>query len=241
MKRVLMFVFLLSCVSVLFAQGAVEAPAPTALVVDNKGEITDLVPGDDYKGEAPITVRFNARALPVEGYSLTCSWEFYKEGDSAPYLVRYDAEVELKLRESGTTVAYPNIVYTSLSDSSVYYPFDSNHYSPIRIILDKSSIKVPNAFSPNGDGINDLYNVYKVKSIVEFNAAIYNRWGQELYRWGIDEIGENCGWDGTYKGNPVKAGVYYVVVKAKGADGVEYEFYRDVNLLRGYTDETATP
>ena len=177
----------------------------------------------------------------IKGYSLTCSWEFFKEGDSEPYLVRYDAEVELKLSESGTTVVYPNIVYTSLANSEVYYPFDSEHYSPFRIVLAESSIEVPNAFSPNGDTINDRYNVFNVKSIVEFNAAIYNRWGQELYRWGIDEIGEGGGWDGTYKGNPVKAGVYYVVVKAKGADGVEYEFYRDVNLLRGYTEETAAP
>ena len=236
-----MFVFLLSCVAALFAQGAVEAPAPTAFVVNNKGDIEDLEPGDDYRGEAPVTVRFDANAPQIGGYSLTCSWEFFKEGDSEPYLVRYDAEVELKLSESGTTVVYPNIVYTSLANSEVYYPFDSEHYSPFRIVLAESSIKVPNAFSPNGDTINDLYNVYDVKSIVEFNAAIYNRWGQELYRWGIDEIGEGGGWDGTYKGKPVKAGVYYVVVKAKGADGVEYEFYRDVNLLRGYTEETAAP
>ena len=52
---------------------------------------------------------------------------------------------------------------------------------------------------------------------------------------------EECGWDGTYKGKDVKAGVYYVVITARGADGIDYEFRRDVNLLRGYTEETAAP
>jgi hypothetical protein len=39
----------------------------------------------------------------------------------------------------------------------------------------------------------------------------------------------------------VKAGVYFVVINARGADGIEYEIRRDVNLLRGYTEETAAP
>ena len=79
-----------------------------------------------------------------------------------------------------------------------------------------------------------------LKSIVEFNAAIYNRWGQQLYSWGIDQIAcEECGWDGTYKGKPVKDGVYFVVVTARGADGVSYEIRRDVNLLRGYTENAS--
>ena len=51
--------------------------------------------------------------------------------------------------------------------------------------------------------------------------------------------GENCGWDGTYKGSPVKDGVYYVVVQARGADGINYDIRRDVNLLRGYIEESS--
>ena len=46
------------------------------------------------------------------------------------------------------------------------------------------------------------------------------------------------GWDGKYKGNPVKEGVYYVLVKAKGADGREYNIKKDINLLRDYIDGT---
>jgi beta-xylosidase len=42
------------------------------------------------------------------------------------------------------------------------------------------------------------------------------------------------GWDGTYQGNPVKDGVYFVYVKARGADGIEYNIRRDVNLIRNF-------
>jgi gliding motility-associated-like protein len=237
MKRTILFISMLLLCVVTYAQREITAPKPTALVVDSKGVLTDLETGDEYSGEAPVTVRFYANAPEEDGFSLTCAWEFFKEGEEEPYLVRHDANVEIELRESGTTIVMPNITYTSIEDSEVFWPFDSETYQPFKIILAESTLEAPNAFSPNGDGINDYYNVFNVKSIVEFHGAIYNRWGQELYRWGLDEMGvEGTGWDGTYKGNPVKPGVYFVVIKAMGADGIEYDIKRDVNLLRGYSE-----
>lgn len=58
--------------------------------------------------------------------------------------------------------------------------------------------------------------------------------GQKLYSW-TDPAG---GWDGTFNGKAVADGVYFVNVKAKGADGRVYHIRRDVNLLRGYTENT---
>ena len=219
------------------AQGHVDAPEPTAVVIDVKGERSDMVPGDEFSGEAPITIFLSANAAEVDDYSLVCMWEFTREGETEPYLVRYDADVEIELRESGATLVMPNITYTGIGNVDDVHCFDAETYKPFRITIPDSGLEAPNAFSPNGDGINDYYNVFNVKSIVEFHGAIYNRWGQELYRWGLDEMGiEGAGWDGTYKGNPVKPGVYFVVIKAKGADGIDYEIKRDVNLLRGYSE-----
>ena len=239
--------FLLSILSIIAfagvqAQEYIEAPVPLAIVTDAEGSETNLVFGEEYSGEAPLKVRFFAGAEEVEGYSLVCSWEFTREGEDAPYLTRFDADVEYDFRESGTIIVQPKIVYTSISNPEIVWEFGALDYEPFRIFLAESNIDVPNAFSPNGDGINDYFNVYNVKSIVEFNAAIYNRWGQQLYSWGINEIDcEECGWDGTYKGKPVKDGVYFVVVTARGADGVNYEFKRDVNLLRGFTEDVTNP
>ncbi len=72
------------------------------------------------------------------------------------------------------------------------------------------------------------------KSIVEFRAIIFNRWGQKLFEW----TDPNEGWDGTFNGKPVAQGVYFVNVKAKGADGRKFHIKKDVNLLRGYNETT---
>jgi gliding motility-associated-like protein len=90
---------------------------------------------------------------------------------------------------------------------------------------------MPNAFSPNGDNHNDEYKAKEYQSIVEFHAYIFNRWGQKLFEWSDPAKG----WDGTYNGSPVKDGVYFVVIKARGADGIVYNIRKDVNLLRGFT------
>ena len=98
-----------------------------------------------------------------------------------------------------------------------------------------SILVMPNTFTPNNDQINDVYNVKSYQNIVEFHAYIFNRWGQKLYEWTNLE----GGWDGTYRGNDVKQGTYFVLVKAKGADGQTYNIRKDVNLLRGYTEGTS--
>ena len=98
-----------------------------------------------------------------------------------------------------------------------------------------SSLVIPNAFSPNHDEINEVFKVKSHQNIVEFHAYIFNRWGQKLYEW-TDLEG---GWDGTYQGKDVKQGTYFVLVKAKGADGRTYNIRKDVNLLRGYTYGTS--
>ena len=96
-----------------------------------------------------------------------------------------------------------------------------------------SQLTFPNAFSPNGDGNNDLYQAKTCQNIVEFRATIINRWGHKLYEWS-DPAG---GWDGTSGGRNVADGVYFVIVKAKGADGKDYHIRKDVNLLRGHSNQ----
>ncbi|HNX06296.1 MAG TPA: gliding motility-associated C-terminal domain-containing protein [Bacteroidales bacterium] len=91
----------------------------------------------------------------------------------------------------------------------------------------ESEITIPNVFTPNNDDYNDLFRVEQ-KSIVEFNACIYNRWGSELYKW--DDVMQ--GWNGKYKGNNCPDGVYFYVIKAKGGEGKEYDLHGVFHLLR---------
>lgn len=108
---------------------------------------------------------------------------------------------------------------------------------PLSIQISESKLEMPNAFTPNGDGINDVYKAKDgYQSLVEFHAYIFNRWGQKLYEW----TDPAQGWDGKHNGKDVKEGVYFVLVKAKGADGRTFNIKRDVNLLRGYTETSSS-
>jgi gliding motility-associated-like protein len=100
-----------------------------------------------------------------------------------------------------------------------------------------SILTFPNAFSPNDDTINDTFKPKQYQNIEEFHAYIFNRWGQKLYEW--DDVAAE-GWDGTYNGKPVKQGTYFILVKARGTDGQNFNIRKDVNLLRGYTNDTTT-
>lgn len=216
------------------AQSLVEAPVPEAMIIDKEGTEEWLSEGESYTGQAPLKARFTANAEDYENYSCVCTWRFTRNDETTPFLTRYDEDVDYDFNEAGTYSVQLYVTYSHVENENLVLEYE---YEPFQIVISESSLKVPNAFSPNDDGINDYFNVFEVKSIISFSGAIYNRWGQQLYTWGIDEIDcEQCGWDGTYKGKPVKSGVYFVVIKARGADGVNYDIRSDVNLLRGYNE-----
>ena len=71
------------------------------------------------------------------------------------------------------------------------------------LVCDDPYIFIPNAFSPNGDGLNDVLYV-RSRILESFYFAVYSRWGQKLFETTrFDE-----GWDGTFQGKPCQNGVY---------------------------------
>ena len=77
------------------------------------------------------------------------------------------------------------------------------------IILRK--IKVPNAFSPNGDGINDTWAIQYLASYPECTVDVYNRYGQRVYH----STGYTKPWDGRSNGQPLPVGTYYWIIDPK--------------------------
>ncbi len=216
------------------AQNALPAIAPTATYTDSDGnEQTET----SVSASAPLTVTFKANAENTDGWTAHYEWHFYKEGlRDQPYLVRYDEQTTYTFTEAGTHYIELWAIFTQGTDTVAYTnDYWSQEGTPVNISIAESKLEFPNAFSPNGDGINDVYKAKAgYQSIVEFEATIFNRWGQKLYSW-TDLAG---GWDGKYNGKDVKQGVYFVLVKAKGADGRKFNIRKDVNLLRGYTETT---
>ena len=83
--------------------------------------------------------------------------------------------------------------------------------------------EIPNVFTPNGDGKNDIF-MFPYYSVTDFNAVIYNRWGRKVYEWNNPAEG----WDG----GDSKDGTYYYVMRAIGLDGNNIDKSGHVTLLR---------
>ena len=98
------------------------------------------------------------------------------------------------------------------------------------IFIGASELKIPNAFSPNGDGVNDIWKV-AYRSLLEFKCWIFDRHGHQIYYF--DD--PNGGWDGKNGSKFVNPGVYFYVIEAKGSDGRKYKKKGDINILNSRT------
>lgn len=84
-------------------------------------------------------------------------------------------------------------------------------------ILVYKKIEVPNAFSPNGDGINDTWNIVALQTYATAELSIFARSGQMVYH----STGYNKQWDGKYNGSPLPIGTYYYIIDLKNATPVK--------------------
>lgn len=90
-----------------------------------------------------------------------------------------------------------------------------------------TAIDVPTAFSPNGDGSNDILFV-RGAAVETVNIKIFNRWGEKVFESGSMEKG----WDGTYKGRPQEMDSYAYVLRATFIDGSSAQKQGNITLLR---------
>lgn len=207
--------------------------SPTATYTTEEGEEEN----SNMSGNAPLLGIFRANPQNVGSYSATYEWRFTFNGESEPYLTRYEEDTEYTFTKAGTHSIVVYATFINGNDTIAYTQEYWDEVGSMTVTISESKLEMPNAFSPNGDGINDIYKAKDgYQSIIEFHAYIFNRWGQKLYEWD-DPAG---GWDGKYNGKDVKQGVYFVLVKAKGADGRTFNIRRDVNLLRGYSEESGS-
>lgn len=89
-------------------------------------------------------------------------------------------------------------------------------------------ILVPNAFSPNGDGLNDKFGVQMRSTPQSFKLTIFNRWGQLIFESG----NINQEWDGTFKGQMVDPGNYFYMLQFECINDKVYTKKGDITLIR---------
>ncbi len=102
------------------------------------------------------------------------------------------------------------------------------------IVRKDYNVFIPNAFSPNGDGYNDVFMIFAGKEVKEVKAfKVFNRWGETvLEQGGFLPNDPRFGWDGIFRGQPVNAAVFAYFAEIEMVDGQVVVYKGDVALLR---------
>lgn len=206
-------------------QQSVSSPSYDAVAVEAHTTATQTAEkpdnqvgtGDALGGSAPAEIEFNA---VVTDAAIFTEWQFSSYSDFEDIELRINEPVCTHIfDELGTT--YVRFVCDNADGSC---GFTGEVY---QINIGESSLLCPNVFSPGAsEGVNDEWRV-SYKSLVSFECHIFDRQGNKM----ITLTDPSHGWDGKKGGKVVPAGVYYYVIKARGADGRKYNLSGDINII----------
>jgi gliding motility-associated-like protein len=144
--------------------------------------------------------------------AISYSWEF-GDGNGS-----YETSPTYQYNATGVYDVY--LISTNRTGCS-----DTAHKQVSAIVI--PLFDIPSAFSPNRDGINDVFLV-KGFGIAKFNMKVYNRWGQLMF----ESNSPTTGWDGTYKGALQPMDAYAFVINLEFSDGTTASKNGSVTLLR---------
>lgn len=151
----------------------------------------DATPTIPLSGSVPLTVSFTNLSTNADSYL----WDF---GDGT-------TSTQTNPQHQYTTKGSFTVKLTATNKGAC-----SNTVSLGKLVLRYNvTVFIPNAFTPNNDGINDLFGV-KITNLKTYRIQIFNRYGIQLYE--SKEIEKK--WDGFFNGQPVPVGTYYYVITA---------------------------
>lgn len=129
---------------------------------------------------------------------------------------------------------------TGSSNESIRVPGEGNYLltvsnwcgsvtKTIRVGPGRCQLFVPSAFTPNGDGLNDVFKSLYGENVVKYNLRVYNRWGEIIF----STKDKAKGWDGRYKGKPQDSGIFLWFIRYNtAADPAEKIMKGTVMLIR---------
>lgn len=163
-------------------------------------------------GEAPLPVTFTNTSTNAWFFI----WDFDDNGASSTS------------RDAQHTFTAEGRYYVSLLAQDSLGCFDT---TTVTIdVIEKEFITMPDAFTPNGDGLNDRFEpVYNPLKFQYVEMKIFNRWGVEIFS---TKVPEGAYWDGKVDGNAVEAGVYSYTGLARDIKGKTYELKGSVTVVR---------
>ncbi|WP_230146718.1 gliding motility-associated C-terminal domain-containing protein, partial [Pedobacter sp. Bi126] len=136
----------------------------------------------------------------------------------------------LKINSDGTISYEPRAGYTG-GDEFTYRVKDKDGYytniASVKITADFNAIKVPNLFTPNGDGINDTFEIIGLNQYQSSELTIVNRWGNEVFH--------AKGYNNTWTGEGLNEGTYFYLLRVKRTEGSEVEVFKGyITLIRAF-------
>jgi gliding motility-associated-like protein len=146
----------------------------------------------------------------------------------SPIRIYKDEVAQIDVRNDQSTFIYNWTPTDFLSDSTIAEPIASprenytyyltvtdpngcTYIDSVRVIY-SPEINIPSGFTPNGDGVNDVWNLQLLEEFPNADVQIYNRWGELLYE---QKNGYRKAWDGTYEGKALPVGTYYYIIDMK--------------------------
>ncbi len=171
------------------------------------GAAFSLVYQFDFSVDATPSTTISFGETTVLGYTLT--------GVSGNYTNVWNPSGSLSCADCASPVASPS--NTTLYQIQVTNDAGCTASDTLTVyVVPDYTIYVPNAFTPNGDGNNDLFEIYgKVKSLEFLHVQIFNRWGEKVF----ESYDHSFSWDGTFKGVLQNPGVYVWQLKLTFLDG----------------------
>lgn len=178
----------------------------TSSVLIHENFVSSIIGANPITGMMPLTVDFVNLGVADSSY-----WNFANGqtfGDTSPL-----SSPSIIFSEQGTYVV---TLTSTVGGCSVSTQVTID-------VIGLSILIVPNVFTPNGDGKNDVFK-FDYKNIIEFNCKIYNRWGKL-----VNEItSPEKSWDGRNGSD----GTYFYILQAKGLDDVVYDLKGTVTLIK---------
>lgn len=194
----------------------VTGPYPIAVNVlpAGKGEVklnSIWLPNYVWHGNyfGGVSMSFVQRELDTANYEFD-HWEF-KRHTPAPSTTR--DTVTINFTQADTVIAH-------------YRARGKNPDEPLK--ENDTEVIFPSAFTPNGDGINDILLPLGGLHATSVSIEVWNRWGQMVY----SSSDPSQGWDGNYNGAPAHTGVYAYLIKFTTSEGDKKKTKGNVTLLR---------
>ncbi len=183
------------------------------LVVNPYPIVKAIYSADTYSGEGQLKPVFNNTSQNATKYN----WWFSDSLNSTS-----------KDKNPDFTFIKPGTYKVKLVAKNDYGCMDSTIKE--FTVLPNGKLYIPNAFTPNGDMVNEVFKfVYPESAYKRVEMTIYNRWGGFMYETSMPG---GKWWDGTFEGSQVPEDVYFYIAKTQKITGETTEYHGTITLLR---------